>query len=182
MREVRAVVLAAGLSRRFGGPNKLLQPWRGTTVIACVVETLLACGLPVYVVTGRDAELVAAQAPGATPVFNPDFEQGMGSSLAAGVRSLPPCDGILVVLGDMPDLRRDVIRSLLDKFEREPAIIRPIYEAAPEEPGHPILFPAAYRPGLEALQGDSGARSLIDKLVTIRVPGSLPDLDYFAGS
>jgi len=183
MRTVRAVVLAAGLSRRFGGPNKLLQPWGECTVVGTVAQTLLACGLPVTVVTGRDAPLVAEAVQPAETAFNPDFAEGMGGSLAVGVRSLPECDGVLIALGDMPGLRQEVVLTMLDEFQHSDpeAILKAAYEDAPNEPGHPTLFASCYVPELAQLTGDAGGISVVKRhsvhVQTLRFAGRLDDID-----
>jgi molybdenum cofactor cytidylyltransferase len=183
MRKVSAIVPAAGLASRFGGPNKLLQTWNTGTVVGAVVETLLGCGIDVVVVTGRDAELVSDAVCPARSVFNSRYQDGLGTSLACGVANAPTSDGYLIALGDMPNLRAEVVSAILERYELEStdAIIAPAYAEDPERIGHPVLFGSAYRSSLLALEGDHGARSIIDsargKLVQISVGGSLPDFD-----
>jgi molybdenum cofactor cytidylyltransferase len=181
LQSVTAIVPAAGLSRRFGGPNKLLQPWGQTTIVGAVVSTLAAFGLPVIVVTGRDPELVAATCPGATTVFNDRFEEGLGTSIACGARVVPDGHAILVALGDMPGLRADVLRTLLEADREGSSIFAPVYESEPERPGHPVLFGSGYREALAGLNGDDGARSIIQAnrshLRLFPVSGVLADID-----
>jgi molybdenum cofactor cytidylyltransferase len=182
MRSVSAIVTAAGLSTRFGGPNKLLQPWGEKNVVGAVVRSLLDCGLVVIVVTGRDAEQVEDAVQPAQSVFNPKFESGLGSSIACGVANAPE-GGYLIALGDMPGIRPDVVRTLLESYGHadSDAIIAPVYGDEPDRIGHPVLFGCSYRKDLLELTGDEGARSVIEsadqKLVRISVPGSLPDFD-----
>lgn len=182
MRTVSAVVPAAGLSTRFGGPNKLLQPWNGTTVVGAVVRTLRENGLEVVVVTGRDADQVSDAVQPARTVFNPRFESGLGTSIAHGVANAP-LGGYLIALGDMAGILPDVVRTLVEEYERgdSDSIIVPVYANEADRIGHPVLFGSDYRRALMALDGDQGARSIIDaarqKLVRISVPGSLPDFD-----
>ena len=183
---VSVVVPAAGLSRRFGGPNKLLQPWGKGTVVGAVVGALLSCGLPVIVVTGRDADLVAEAVTPAKAVYNERFAEGLGTSIACGVDACPDCDGFLVALGDMPELRPDVVQALLSSFNDAAAILAPVYEAEPDRPGHPVLFGSAYREELSCLEGDEGARSVMvankDRIKLIPVIGGLDDIDEPAAS
>lgn len=175
------MVPAAGLSRRFGGPNKLLQPWNGTTIVAAVVRALIDSGLEVVLVTGRDAERVAEATPGARPVFNSHYEEGLGTSIAVGVVAVPAGSGILIALADMPNLRAETIQAILSAYTDEMDIVAPVYESEPDRPGHPVLFGSAYRDELMALAGDEGARSILkrhrDRLRLIRVPGTLDDID-----
>lgn len=183
MRFVKAIVPAAGLSSRFGGPNKMLADWNGRSVVRNVVDTLVDCDIEVLVVTGRDAELVEQEVRPARCVFNAEFASGLGSSLAAGVSATGPCNGFLIALGDMPNLRAEAVRSLIDRFESAPegAIVAPVYSTEPDRLGHPIVFCASYRATLEALSGDAGARSIIqanrDSVFEVACEGELVDLD-----
>jgi molybdenum cofactor cytidylyltransferase len=164
----------------MGGPNKLLLPYDGTTVVGAVVQTLLECGLDVVVVTGRDAEDVAHSVAPARTVFNASFAGGLGTSIAAGVAQVPEESAVLIALGDMPSLRKDVVESLLDRASRD-TIVVPRYQETPEEPGHPVLFGQSFRAALLQLNGDKGARAVIESnaasVVILDLPGALPDLD-----
>lgn len=181
MRPAEAVVLAAGSSRRFGPQNKLLAPWGAGTVVASVVEVLAECGLTVHLVVGHDADRVAAACPQARPVLNPRHDAGMGTSLAIGARACTPGVAILVALGDMPGLRGCVVHRLIEGLEgRAGRVVVPVYEAEPDRIGHPVLFGADHREALMALDGDTGARSVIataQDVVRIRVSGELRDID-----
>lgn len=164
----------------MGGPNKLLLPYGATTVVGAVVKVLLACRLDVVVVTGRDASLVTEAASPARAVFNSDFEQGLGGSIACGVRSLPEGCDILVALGDMPGIRREVVASLIAQA-RDDRIVVPVYADQPGTPGHPVLFGSSFRGELERLSGDTGARRVVESnpraVLELAVSGSLRDLD-----
>src|SRR5690606_32257192 len=106
-------------------------------------------------VTGRDAMSIAELASEADirPVYNPLFAKGMGTSIAAGVRTLgPDLDGIFIVPGDMPALRPELYRSLAARWSAGKIVV-PVFEG---QRGHPVLFPAALRGDLERLSGDSG--------------------------
>jgi molybdenum cofactor cytidylyltransferase len=186
VRAVSAIVPAAGLSRRMGGPNKLLLPWNDTTMVGAVVRTLLACGLDVVVVTGRDAEVVGEAARGARTVFNTRFTEGLGSSISAGVAACPKAEGFLITLGDMPSLDATAVQAVVEQFEEAPpdAIIAAVYEDDPARLGHPVLFGASYREALLKLSGDVGARAIlkcaIDKVIRVPMRGHLDDLDTAA--
>lgn len=182
MSVVRAVVPAAGFSRRFGRDNKLLQPFGESTVVGTVVRTIQAAGLPVVVVTGHEAERVGAACPGAELVFNPDYEEGMGTSVACGVRHAAPCDAIMIVLADMPDLAGSTIERLVSAIDGSPErIVAPRYADEPDRIGHPILFGSAYHDDLMGLRGDIGARELLrqwrERIVLLECPGGLADMD-----
>jgi molybdenum cofactor cytidylyltransferase len=179
---VRAVVPAAGLSRRFGPENKLLQPYGDSTLVGTVVRTLQDAGLPVIVVTGHEADRVAAVCVGAESVFNPDYEEGIGTSVACGVTHAVPCDGIMIALADMPGLARSTVEMLIGAFDGNPErIVAARYAAEPERVGHPMVFGAAYHGDLGALKGDVGARDLLkhwrERIVWVDCDGGLEDID-----
>ncbi len=180
MPAVSAIVPAAGLSTRMGGPNKMLLPYGESTIVGTVVRTLLACDLDVVVVTGRDAALVSEAAEPARAVFNERYREGLGTSIACGVAACPPDHGYLIALGDMPELSTDVVRLLAAQAEPD-AILAPVYAQEPDRPGHPVLFGSIYRESLLGLTGDEGARAVLranrGKLRLIPVAGALVDID-----
>ncbi len=180
MHAVSAVVPAAGLAKRMGGPNKLLLPYGETTVVGVVVKTLMECGLDVVVVTGRDADLVEKAVAPARTVFNPDFEQGMGTSIAVGARAVPEGNAVLIALGDMPALIGETVDAILASGS-EDKIIVPHYLGNPDVPGHPVLFGSSFRWALTRLSGDTGARPIIesnpDSVVTVHFRGALKGID-----
>lgn len=186
MKRVVAIVPAAGRSQRFGVANKLLQPFGQSTVVGTVVATLQVAGLPVLVVTGHERELIEAACPGAEFVFNPRYEEGLGSSIGAGVTAVGDVDGVMIALADMPRINPAVIRAVENRFEALPltpqtAIVSVRYADEPDRPGHPILYGSAYLPELKQLSGDVGARALLmanrDRWVLIDWPGRLADFD-----
>lgn len=178
---VSAVVLAAGMSSRMGGPNKMLMPWNGTTVVGAVVEALQQCNVEIVVVTGRDASDVAHAVKPTPTIFNAVFEQGMGTSIAAGVKACLPESAILIVLGDMPAIDPDVVRRLIENCTSPTDIVVPVYSDSPDRTGHPVLFGADCHAKLCSLDGDQGARSVVQssgrQLRTIEIDGSLADID-----
>ncbi|MBB4264969.1 nucleotidyltransferase family protein [Roseospira visakhapatnamensis] len=161
------VLLAAGLGRRMGGPNKLLVDLGGAPLVRHVGEPLAEAlpDAPRVAVTGRDSEAVAAALAGQgwELVHNPRYIEGMGRSLATGVAMLPAdLDGVLVMLGDQPGLTPGTVVRLCEAFVAAPdptaAIIRPVYK---DKEGHPVLWGRAWRPALLGLEGDQGGRDLI---------------------
>ena len=177
------MIPAAGLSRRQGGPNKLLGPYGETTVIGATVAAVRRCVADVVVVTGRDASSVAAAAVGARAVFNPAYEEGLGSSIAAGVAACPAANGVMIVLGDMPGVREDVIRGALEVFRSsaEDVIVAVRYAEMADRPGHPIVFGPSYRSDLLGLSGDRGGREILrahsSRVLLVEAGGFLRDVD-----
>jgi molybdenum cofactor cytidylyltransferase len=162
---VAALVLAAGLSRRMDGPNKLLTEVGGRAVVARAVDAVLASpARPVVVVTGHEAERVRAALAGREVRFthNPSFAAGLSASLRAGLEALGgEVEAALVCLGDMPQVRAEHVSALIAAFEASGrrAICAPRYEG---RRGNPVLWPARWFSALAALRGDAGARALLD--------------------
>jgi molybdenum cofactor cytidylyltransferase len=163
-RRVAAIVLAAGRSTRMGGPNKLLAEIGGTPLVRIAVEQALASrARPVIVVTGHQRERVeqALKGLGVTLVHNPDFAQGLSTSLKAGIAAVPAdADGAVVCLGDMPQVGAALIDRLLAAFDpdRGALVVVPSIDS---KRGNPVVWSRRFFPDLVALDGDIGARHLI---------------------
>jgi molybdenum cofactor cytidylyltransferase len=161
---ISAVVLAAGRSTRMGPDNKLLAEIDGTAIVCRVARAALASrARPVLVVTGHQAEAVRAALAGLDVTFaaNPDYAQGLSTSLKAGLRALPDgTDGALVLLGDMPRIAPTHLDRLIAAFAAEggEAIIVPLHEG---RRGNPVLWPRAFFAEMLQLEGDAGAGRLL---------------------
>jgi molybdenum cofactor cytidylyltransferase len=171
-----AIVLAAGRSSRMGPSNKLLEKFKGKPIVAHVTGVALESGAdPVIVVTGFDATRVAAALSElqVTMVRNPAFEDGLSSSLRAGLSAVPPdSDGALILLGDMPAVEVSVLGALLAAFTGRDAICVPLHRG---RRGNPVLWGSNYFAEMMALTGDVGAKQLIarhDERVTEVTVGS----------
>jgi molybdenum cofactor cytidylyltransferase len=157
-----AIILAAGESTRTGDANKLLHPIDGVPMLARVVDTVRSSHVDdVVVVTGHDSQAVRAclGSRRLRLVHNPDYAQGMSTSIRAGIDAAGDADGACIVLGDMPWVSRDHINALLAAFD--PAHERLI--CVPEfggESGNPVLWARQYFPALRELRGDRGAKAL----------------------
>jgi molybdenum cofactor cytidylyltransferase len=182
---VSALVLAAGQSRRMGGRDKLLEPVGGMPLLRHVVEALKASAVDEVVVVlppeagGREAALAGA---GVRTVANQRAAEGMGTSVGAGVTALRgDADAVLVVLADMPEIGAGDFDRLIAAFD--PAEGRAIVRAVTEtgKPGHPVLFGRRFFEPLRALEGDRGARVLIEDhpefLVDVTLPGASAQTD-----
>ncbi|HWC63762.1 MAG TPA: nucleotidyltransferase family protein, partial [Rhizomicrobium sp.] len=181
--KVAGVVLAAGLSSRMG-KNKLVMEVTGKPLVRHAAEAALQGGLdPVTVVTGHDAQLVETALSGLSVSFvrNPDFAQGLSSSLKRGILSLPAdCDGAMVLLGDMPEVTAELVTSVMAEFD--PAKGRGICIAtAKGARGHPVLWARKFFPEIAALNGDTGAKALLaahpGEVCEIPAPGMAPLTD-----
>lgn len=160
---IAGIVLAAGSSSRLGQPKQLLPYGQGTLLGATLALAHVALD-PVVVVLGAAAAEIRARVDlgRAIVVENPDYAQGQATSLIAGVRALiprPEVEAALVMLGDQPRVRPEVLAALSAAWRADPALhaVVPVYGA---QRGNPVLFARAAWPALLALTGDTGARAL----------------------
>jgi molybdenum cofactor cytidylyltransferase len=159
---VGAIVLAAGGSSRMGAPKQLLTV-AGQPMVRRVTEVVCAAGLDqVVVVVGASAERVVQALEGLSVqiVTNPDWMEGMSSSLKLGLDALgPDIQGALVVLADQPGLTPGLLHSLVTRYRITGApIIVPFYEG---QRGNPVLFDRSLFAELQAVEGDQGGRALL---------------------
>ncbi|MFY0614786.1 MAG: molybdopterin-binding/glycosyltransferase family 2 protein [Hyphomicrobiaceae bacterium] len=161
---ITALVLAAGRSTRMGANNKLIEPVAGKPMVRHVVEAALASDAAhVRVVTGNKPVEVQHALDGleVTYTHNPDFADGLSTSLAAGTASLEgDVDGAIVLLGDMPLVTAALINRLIAAFDPAAgrAICVPVHNG---KRGNPILWAARFFGDMTKVQGDTGARHLI---------------------
>jgi len=165
-RRIAAIVLAAGRSTRMGGPNKLLAEIGGRPLVRIAVEEALASrAKPVIVVTGHERERVEAALAGLPVklVHNPAFAQGLGASLRAGIQAVPAeADGVIVCLGDMPQVDATLIDRLIAAFDPEKGALA-VVPTIEGRRGNPVLWSRRFFHDLMAIEGDIGARHLIGR-------------------
>ncbi|MBI4084057.1 MAG: nucleotidyltransferase family protein [Candidatus Lambdaproteobacteria bacterium] len=155
-----AIVLAAGQSTRMGGQNKLLLPFRGTTLIERMVDAVIASGVESTVaVLGHDADRVRPLLENrpVTVAENPAYEEGMAGSIRAGLRAAPAgCDGYMICLTDMPLLEAQDLARLLAAFSGRPAGKDILLASHQGRRGNPVLFAARYREEVAQARGPIG--------------------------
>ncbi len=175
---IAAVVLAGGESRRMGAP-KLALEFEGKTLLARAVATARRVCPHVVAVVGAYAELYAplAEAAGAAVVVNPDWREGLASSLRAGVASLPPqTAAALVLLGDQPLVPVEHFEKMLEVYRTTAATL--VFSKYDGVRGAPTLLDAALFGAVQTLTGDTGARALQDRARVATVPlGAAFDVD-----
>lgn len=179
----RALLLAGGRSTRFGGA-KLLVPFRGRPLVAHAAGALAEAGLhPLAVVGLGQAALASALEELGCEVLETDrVARGMGASLAAGVEATAEAPGWIVALADMPLILPATIRAVNAALASGAAIAVPLDRASARR-GHPVGFAASMRGSLLALDGDVGARGILEahagEVVAVPVddPGIVADVD-----
>lgn len=163
---VAGLLLAAGGGRRLGGRPKALLTHRGRPLVEHAVRVLRegGCG-PVHVVLGAAADRVRKEADlsGCVLVDNPDWEEGMGSSLRAGLKSLAlaatAADAALVSLVDQPGIGAAAVARIRAAYRSRDSLAAAAYGG---ERGHPVLFGAHRWTDIAASAvGDRGARAYL---------------------
>lgn len=185
--QVTAIVLAAGRSQRMGTPNKLLAEVAGHPVLARVIRALADGGITdIVVVTGSDRARVAPlvrRIGAARLVHNPAYRTGMAGSIRCGVQAAgPAAEGYAVCPGDLPLLTGATVRRVGAAFGAHAAraIVQPHCHG---RPGHPVVFDRSFRQALLRLEGDGGARPILQQHpeavvpVAVNHPGIYQDVD-----
>jgi molybdenum cofactor cytidylyltransferase len=183
-RSIAAIILAAGRSTRMGGPNKLLAPIGGKPLVRIAAEQALASrASSVIVVTGHQREQIEGALAGLDLriVHNPDFAQGLGTSLRVGVAAVPSdVDGVIVCLADMPQVDARLLDRMIAAFDPEKAalVVVPTLDG---KRGNPVLWSRRFFPDLMVIEGDVGARHLIasyaEAVTEVPVTGDAAFLD-----
>jgi molybdenum cofactor cytidylyltransferase len=178
------VLLAAGSASRFGGGKLMALMLDGTPVGVASLRRLAAqVDNTVAVIRASDAESELARRladAGARVTVCPQAAEGMGRSLAWGVRAAPLAAGWIVMLGDMPWIDATTIAAVVGTVRDGALIAAPRFRG---ERAHPVGFAAACYGELAALRGDEGARRVVathvDRLTVIDVDdaGSVRDVD-----
>ena len=192
-----AIILAAGSSSRMGeGRHKLLLPLHDRPVLAHVLDAVLASqARPIMLILGHQAEQVRTHIaaytahPEVTIIENPDYLEGMSTSLRLGIQTLQAhlyrkspdskIDSALVLLGDQPLITAQHIDTLIATYRTTgKRIIAPTYEG---KRGNPILFDASLFPELLEVAGDEGGRSVLerhrDEIATVEMGNPLANID-----
>lgn len=183
IQSVAALMLAAGYSRRFGTDKRRATLADGRSLLAASLA--LPCSMleEVWLVLRPDESITELGLPANIKlVQHPLTAQGMGHSLAAGAERLlaeSRADAVAIFLADMPAIRRDSLETLFAHASAN-AIVLPSYQG---KRGHPVLFGRAFWPQLATLNGDAGAKPVLQqhpeavRIVELNDPGVLQDID-----
>ena len=185
-RPVVGVLLAAGSGSRFGG-DKLLAKLADGRPLASAALSALAAGVDAVIAVVRpgDAALNSLLAKsGALIALCSNADEGMGASLACGVREVqrrfPEAQGAIIALADMPWVSSSTIASVATALRRGAALAAPTHRGTR---GHPVAIGARYFADLQTLSGDEGAKKLLAahgpelELIAVDDPGVLRDVD-----
>jgi len=182
-RPICGIILAAGQSTRMGTRNKLLETWGSKPLLRHVADAALASKLKNTVaVLGHEADTVERALPDDFPTFvNGDFANGMAGSLRAGLYRLQGLAHVMVLLGDMPLINADHINEIITAFENHEGNDCIVVATHNGKWGNPVLFGVDYFTDLKLLDGDSGARSVMnahhDKIIEVEI-GAAASKDF----
>jgi len=182
---VSAVVLAAGTSSRMGRAKQLLSLGESTVLAQTLTLVQSAALHEIVLVLGASAEAIRRQLPSPQElkiVVNQAYQQGMASSLRAGLSAVDPnSDAALIVLGDQPFIRSQTIDRIIEEYRRSRAqIVIPVHQG---RRGNPVLLDRSVFAEVMALEGDIGSRAVfanhLNGIAKVEVEdvGILLDLD-----
>lgn len=179
---LHAIVLAAGASTRFGSPKQLVRIEGRPLLHAVVSRAVEVAGHSVTVVLGAHASELTAllRHTPATVIVNREWEEGMASSIRAGLFQVPgAADGVMLMLADQPGVSAEDLRRLAGAWRRQPdSILAAQYSGVA---GVPAIFPRWVFRDLAQLRGDRGAQVLLqryaDRVARLRMPSAAVDID-----
>ena len=165
---IAGLVLAAGEGARFGGPKQLAE-LDGRPLLEHALAAIAAVPAieRVVVVLGARADEIRAEVDlqGAEPVVCASWDEGQAASLRTGLERLGEVDAAVITLGDQPRITPEVIALALESFDGK----RPVRTVYGGKPGHPVVLPGWMIPRVIALEGDVGARVLLDEAGALEV-------------
>ena len=167
-KNIGAIILAAGQSRRMGKKNKLLEELDGKPMISHSIDQVIKSNVnSIVIVTGHQKNEIenTINNKRINFVYNYDYRYGMSTSIKAGIESLPrDIDGALIILGDMPLIDSSLVNKLIDNFDPESG--RSIgVPTTKGKRGNPVLWSSQYFPEILNISGDVGARHLIGEFI-----------------
>ena len=176
--KVYAIILAAGGSSRLGRPKQLLE-WRKRSLLAhSILNVQALLGEKIVVVLGAHATAIqsAVDLDGVSVIINPDWREGIASSIRAGINALPvSASAALFVLCDQPLVNSTHLQKLLSGRQgNADKIIASQYH---HSVGVPALFPASFFEHLLSLSGDRGAKPLMLQFETSLLKIPLPEAE-----
>ena len=160
---ISAILLAAGQSKRMNGENKLIKEIQDIPLIKLSVKNILASSIDeLIIVLGYQKEIIEKLIDKNEKikfVFNKDFESGMASSIKTGLDNLSEkTEAFFICLGDMPMVNHDIYNQII-RSKNNKEIIVPTYKG---QQGNPVLFSNSMRNKIMNIQGDIGAKKILE--------------------
>ena len=161
---ISAIVLAAGKSSRMGAENKMLLPFRGSTVIGSVINALEQSLVDEIIVVENNETIIAQQLDYSKKVkfvINIDANQGLSTSIQCGIKVAKPItNGYLICLGDMPLLIETDYNLLINKLlnSENKVILIPKFN---NKRGNPVLFSSHFKEDILLLKDKEGCKPVV---------------------
>ncbi len=182
MQKTAILILAAGISSRMGKPKQIL-PFKNTTLLGWSLEQAKKSKANnVFCVLGANAKIIEKDISiyNIETIFNPNFNNGLSSSIVAGIDYLKSTDldTVLIMLADQPNINSDYLNKLIKTSEENPSKI--IASNYIDKIGVPAVFPKEYFQQLLNLKADKGAKDFLNnhQSKTIKLkPFNLIDID-----
>lgn len=182
--QIKKIILAAGLSKRYGLKNKLTQHINNKPIINCLMDKLLSIydTSELLIVTGYEHETIINLINNSDIefIYNNDYKKGIGTSISAGIRELDKTiRGVMIIPADMPIISTKDLIKLQNTF-LELNCSKVIFPKYKSQVGNPVILPKKYFNILEGLKGDFGAKSQINKtdIITVNTDiGTIFDID-----
>ncbi len=190
---ISAILLAAGLSKRMDGENKLTKKINGIPLINYAIKNILGSAVDeLIIVTGHEKEIIEnliKKNRKVRFVYNKNYKDGISTSIKIGVQNLSKkMDSFFICLGDMPNINQNIYNKLIKaKFNynkklnnnHKKEIFIPTFE---KKNGNPILFSKYMKEKILNIRGDNGAKKLIElnknKVLNVSVKSSGITLDF----
>ena len=176
--KIAALILAAGAASRFGSTKQLADIDGKPMLQHCIDQANNVLPGMVFTVLGHQHQNIAANITGSQLILNPDWQEGVGKSIATGATYLKAdYDAILVLLADQPRVKSRHLHQLIRLFDDR----RPVCSYYHESGGVPAIFPRVNFDALGRLSGDQGAKVLLkgmaDDLLRLPLPEASFDID-----
>jgi len=176
---LQCLLLAAGNASRMGRVKQLL-PCKGKKLLEYTLEQLTSTNIPIVLVLGANAELIIEQIKINRSVVNTDWQAGLGTSIAFGVAQLDhDCEAALIALADQVELTTEHYQQLINRWKENPELI--VCAQYDGQPGVPAIFPRHYFSDLVALEGEKGAKAILQQnistLLMVKIPQAKIDID-----
>ena len=161
---ISSILLAAGQSTRMGKENKLTREINGIPLIKHTINNILSSSIDeLIIVLGYQKEIIENFIDNNDKikiVFNNQFKSGMASSIKTGVKNLSTkTEAFFVCLGDMPEVNKEIYNDLIKQLKNNKIIV-PTYK---NKQGNPVLFSKSLKEKIMTIDGDSGAKKILEK-------------------
>lgn len=181
--KIAALILAAGTSSRMGTAKQLL-PYKETTLLGWAIENVLKSKVDkVYCILGSNAAQITSEISKypVSIIHNKNYKKGLSSSIISGIEHIKHMDydGILISLGDQPNVDSLYVNRMISEFKLKSNYI--VASSYKNIKGVPAIFPVKQYPNLMNIEGDKGAKLVINSphnlVTTIQSSIDLFDID-----